>query len=60
MPFVDAGRADLGRGQMLWEIPLTVALHFLGVPKEDMDTAERVFGRAHRQHLGQAVAGTAS
>jgi cytochrome P450/ferredoxin-NADP reductase len=35
--FVDAGRADLV-GQMLWEIPLTVALHFLGVPKEDMDT----------------------
>ncbi|WP_299860169.1 cytochrome P450/oxidoreductase [uncultured Hoeflea sp.] len=35
--FIDRGNADLV-AEMLWEIPLTVALHFLGVPKEDMDT----------------------
>ena len=33
--FIDDGRADLV-DQMLWEVPLTVALHFLGVEKEDM------------------------
>ncbi len=33
--FIDDGRADLV-DQMLWEVPLTVALHFLGVPEEDM------------------------
>ncbi|MBP6900632.1 MAG: cytochrome P450/oxidoreductase [Burkholderiaceae bacterium] len=33
--FIDSGRADLVE-QMLWELPLTVALHFLGVPEEDM------------------------
>ena len=38
--FVDDGRADLV-DQMLWEVPLTVALHFLGVPEEDMDTLRR-------------------
>ncbi|MDQ6629191.1 MAG: cytochrome P450/oxidoreductase [Pseudomonadota bacterium] len=38
--FIDAGRADLV-DQMLWEVPLTVALHFLGVPEEDMDTLRR-------------------
>ena len=38
--FIDDGRADLV-DQMLWEIPLTVALHFLGVPEEDMDTLRR-------------------
>lgn len=38
--FIDAGRADLVE-QMLWEVPLTVALHFLGVPEEDMDTLRR-------------------
>jgi len=43
--FVDAGRVDLV-GAMLWEIPLTVALHFLGVPKEDMD-ALKEFSVAH-------------
>jgi cytochrome P450/ferredoxin-NADP reductase len=37
---IDTGRADLV-DDMLWEIPLTVALHFLGVPKEDMDTMRR-------------------
>ncbi len=38
--FVDDGRADLV-DQMLWEVPLTVALHFLGVPEEDMPTLRR-------------------
>ncbi|WP_417764801.1 cytochrome P450/oxidoreductase [Shewanella chilikensis] len=33
--FVNKGKADLVN-EMLWEIPLTVALHFLGVPEEDM------------------------
>ncbi|MDQ4076405.1 MAG: cytochrome P450/oxidoreductase, partial [Chloroflexota bacterium] len=33
--FIDKGEADLV-DEMLWEIPLTVALHFLGVPEEDM------------------------
>lgn len=32
---IDRGEADLV-DDMLWEIPLTVALHFLGVPEEDM------------------------
>ncbi len=38
--FIDRGEADLVN-QMLWEVPLTVALHFLGVPEEDMDTLRR-------------------
>ncbi len=33
--FIDAGRADLV-DQMLWEVPLTIALHFLGVDEDDM------------------------
>lgn len=33
--FVDKGEADLVE-DMLWEVPLSVALHFLGVPEEDM------------------------
>ncbi len=43
--FIDSGRADLV-DQMLWEVPLTVALHFLGVPEEDMDTL-RHYSIAH-------------
>jgi cytochrome P450/ferredoxin-NADP reductase len=43
--FIDAGRADLV-DQMLWEVPLTVALHFLGVPEEDMDLL-RQYSIAH-------------
>lgn len=43
--FIDDGRADLV-DQMLWEVPLTVALHFLGVPEEDMDTL-RKYSIAH-------------
>lgn len=33
--FIDSGRADLV-DQMLWEVPLTIALHFLGVDEDDM------------------------
>jgi cytochrome P450 len=43
--FIDDGKADLV-DQMLWEVPLTVALHFLGVPEEDMD-ALRKYSIAH-------------
>jgi ferredoxin-NADP reductase len=43
--FINDGRADLV-DQMLWEVPLTVALHFLGVPEEDMDTL-REYSIAH-------------
>jgi cytochrome P450/ferredoxin-NADP reductase len=42
---IDDGKADLV-DQMLWEIPLTVALHFLGVPEEDMDML-RKYSIAH-------------
>ncbi|MAY86468.1 MAG: cytochrome [Pseudooceanicola sp.] len=43
--FIATGRTDLVE-QMLWEVPLTVALHFLGVPEEDMDRL-RAFSIAH-------------
>lgn len=43
--FINDGKADLV-DQMLWEVPLTVALHFLGVPEEDMDTL-RQYSIAH-------------
>lgn len=33
--FINDGKADLVN-QMLWEVPLTIALHFLGVDEEDM------------------------
>lgn len=42
---IDKGEADLV-DEMLWEIPLTVALHFLGVPEEDMDQL-REYSIAH-------------
>lgn len=42
---IDHGRADLV-GEMFWEVPLTVALHFLGVPEEDMEQLRR-FSVAH-------------
>lgn len=42
---IDKGEADLV-DEMLWEIPLTVALHFLGVPEDDMDTL-REYSIAH-------------
>ncbi|MBX6768771.1 MAG: cytochrome P450, partial [Actinomadura rubrobrunea] len=38
--FIDAGKVDLV-SEMLFEVPLTVALHFLGVPEEDMATLRR-------------------
>ncbi|CAM4351470.1 cytochrome P450/oxidoreductase [Comamonas aquatilis] len=43
--FINDGSADLV-DQMLWEVPLTVAMHFLGVPKDDMDTL-RQYSIAH-------------
>lgn len=42
---VERGRADLV-AEMFWEVPLTVALHFLGVPEEDMEQLRR-FSVAH-------------
>ena len=38
--FIDDGRADLV-DQMLWEAPLTVGLHFLGVEEDDMAQLRR-------------------
>lgn len=43
--FIHKGRANLVE-EMLWDVPLTVALKFLGVPEEDMDTL-REFSVAH-------------
>lgn len=43
--FIDRGEADLV-AEMLWEVPLTVALHFLGVPEDDMEMLRR-FSVAH-------------
>ena len=38
--FIDRGKVDLV-DEMLWEVPLMVALHFLGVDDEDMQTLRR-------------------
>ena len=43
--FINDGKADLVN-QMLWEAPLVVGLHFLGVPEEDMDLL-RQYSIAH-------------
>ncbi|MDT7950070.1 MAG: cytochrome P450/oxidoreductase [Acetobacteraceae bacterium] len=43
--FIDRGQVDLVDA-MLWEIPLTVALHFLGVPEDDVATL-RKYSIAH-------------
>lgn len=43
--FIEKGESDLV-ADMLWEIPLSVALNFLGVPEEDIDTL-REFCTAH-------------
>lgn len=43
--FIARGEADLV-DEMLWEIPLTIALHFLGIPEKDMDTL-REYSIAH-------------
>lgn len=42
---IDTGEADLVKA-LLWEVPLTVALHFLGVPESDMGKL-REFSVAH-------------
>lgn len=43
--FIDKGKADLV-AEMFWEIPLAVALHFLGVENDDIDQL-RQFCVAH-------------
>lgn len=43
--FIDKGKVDLV-AEMFWEIPLMVALHFLGVADEDIDRL-REFSVAH-------------
>lgn len=58
--FIDRGHADLVN-EMLWEVPLTVALHFLGIPEDDMGML-RQYSVAHtvntwgRPTPGQQVA----
>tara|TARA_R110002096_G_scaffold309403_1_gene503885 strand:- start:3171 stop:5459 length:2289 start_codon:yes stop_codon:yes gene_type:complete len=47
--FIDKGKADLV-GEMFWEIPLMVALHFLGVPDDDIDRL-RDFSVAHTVNI---------
>ena len=42
---IHKGSADLVN-EMLWEVPLIVALHFLGVPDDDLDTL-REYSVAH-------------
>ncbi|QSE93775.1 cytochrome P450 [Rhodococcus pseudokoreensis] len=39
--FVDQGHADLV-ADMLWDIPCLVALQFLGIPEEDVDTVRKL------------------
>ncbi|QIL74205.1 cytochrome P450 (plasmid) [Diaphorobacter sp. HDW4B] len=43
--FIDQGRIDLV-DEMLWEVPLTIVLHFLGIPEEDMGRL-REYSMAH-------------
>lgn len=43
--FIDRGRVDLVQ-EMLYEVPLTIALHFLGVPEDEIETL-RNFAVAH-------------
>lgn len=43
--FIDDGQADLVT-QMLYTVPLTVAMHFLGIPEEDMEPLKE-FSVAH-------------
>lgn len=43
--FIHQGKVDLVQA-MLWEVPLTVALHFLGIPEEDIQPL-RQFAVAH-------------
>lgn len=39
--FIDRGHADL-IVDLLWDIPCLVALHFLGIPEEDVDTVRKL------------------
>lgn len=39
--FIDRGHADLV-ADLLWDIPCLVALHFLGIPEEDVDSVRRL------------------
>jgi cytochrome P450 len=39
--FIEQGHADL-IADMLWDIPCLVALHFLGIPEEDVDTVRKL------------------
>ena len=55
--FIYKGRADLVQ-EMLWEIPLMVALHFLGVPEDDMQEL-RKFAVAHTVNTGKTNIRTA-
>lgn len=43
--FIDRGRVDLVE-EMLYEVPLTIALHFLGVPEDEIERM-RSFAVAH-------------
>lgn len=43
--FVDAGRVDLFE-RLLWPVPFTVALHFLGIDEDDQERMKR-FSIAH-------------
>lgn len=43
--FIDEGRTDLV-SSMLYEVPLLVALHFLGVPEDEIETL-KTFSLAH-------------
>lgn len=43
--FIDSGRVDLVTS-MLYSVPLSVAMHFLGVPEDDMDDLKE-FSVAH-------------
>ncbi|TDL34155.1 cytochrome P450 [Arthrobacter nitrophenolicus] len=47
--FIDKGAVDLVDG-MLFELPLTVALNFLGVPEDDMDVL-RQYSVAHTVNI---------
>lgn len=47
--FIDEGRADLVE-DMFFELPLTVALHFLGVPESDMAVLRR-YSIAHTVNI---------
>jgi cytochrome P450 len=39
--FIEQGHADL-IADLLWDIPCLVALHFMGIPEEDVDTVRKL------------------